>query len=486
MTAGFDHTDCAAVFARFAGNDGAACLHTGGDLTFDALYRRAGALAGLIATDRSPVLIWGHKQAEYLVAWWACLLAARPLIPMESDLPVQRVRDVARMAGAGLMLAAGVDAPHAGVARIVVRDVVASTGPYVPVARDGGDTAYIMFSSGTSGQPKGIKVSYANLNDFVRWLDTALLGDTGLQAVSGNVRYCFDVSLFELWTSWLRRIPISVLDHAELINSRRYIARYAAHGVGLWVSTPSMAQVYLRDPQFSAENLPELKTFLFCGEVLTKPLVAALQARFPTARIINTYGPTECTVAVTHVQITAAHMAAAAALPIGKPRAGCRLTLDGGEIVIAGPVVGPGYVGLPDKQAAAFPKAGVYLTGDKGRMGADGQWYFQGRGDRQVKIQGMRIDLNEVEDHLRNLPGVEVACVDVHAVRDVPRAMNAYVVGTCELAALARAMAEVLPPALVPRFWFGCADMAVNLNTKLDRVALMAAARAGGVRHVQD
>ena len=189
MTAGFDHTDCAAVFARFAGDDGVACLHTGGDLTFDALYRRAGALAGLIATDRSPVLIWGHKQAEYLVAWWACLLAARPLIPMESDLPVQRVRDVARMAGAGLMLAAGVDAPDAGVARIVVGDVAASTGPYVPVARDGGDTAYIMFSSGTSGQPKGIKVSYANLNGFVRWLDTALLGDTGLQAVSGNVRW---------------------------------------------------------------------------------------------------------------------------------------------------------------------------------------------------------------------------------------------------------------------------------------------------------
>jgi D-alanine--poly(phosphoribitol) ligase subunit 1 len=486
MTAGFDHLDCTAIFARFAGDQGPACLHTGGDLTFDALHRRAGALAALIATDRSPVLIWGHKQAEYLVAWWACLLAARPLIPMETDLPVQRIRDVARMAGAGLMLAAGADAPDVGLARIMVGDVVALDARFTPVPRDADDTAYIMFSSGTSGQPKGIQISYANLDGFVRWLDTDLLHGFYPRAVSGNVRYCFDVSLFELWTSWLRRIPISVLDHAEFFNSRRYIGRYAAHAVGLWVSTPSMVQVYLRDPQFTAANLPQLQTFVFCGETLTKPLVACLQGRFPAARIINTYGPTECTVAVTSVQITPNMMEAEGALPIGKPRAGCRLTLSEGEIVIGGTVVGPGYVGLPEKQAAAFPTACQYRTGDMGRMGPDGQWYFQGRGDRQVKVQGMRIDLNEVEDHLRNLAGVEAACVDVHAVRDVPRAMNAYVVGACDVAVLARAMAAELPPALVPRFWYSCSDLAVNLNTKLDRAALMAAARAGGVRHVQD
>lgn len=486
MTAGFDHLDCTAIFARFAGDHGPACLHAGGDLTFDALYQQANALAGLIATDRTPVLIWGHKEADYLVAWWACLLAARPLIPMESDLPVQRIRDVARMSEAGLMLAAGKDAPDIGLARIVVRDVVAGNALFVPVPRDGGDTAYIMYSSGTSGQPKGIRVSYANLDGFVRWLDADLLGAFQPGAVSGNVRYCFDVSLFELWTSWLRRIPISVLDHAEFINSRRYIARYAAHGVGLWVSTPSMVQVYLRDPQFTAANLPDLQCFLFCGEVLTKPLVANLQARFPAARIINTYGPTECTVAVTSVQITTNMMQADSALPIGKPRAGCSLTLDGGEIVIAGSVVGPGYVGLPEKQAAAFPAADQYHTGDKGWVDADGQWYFLGRNDRQVKIQGVRIDLNEVEDHLRNLPGVEGACVDVHTVRDVPRAINAYVAGAANVVALARAMADVLPPALVPRFWFSCSDLAVNLNTKLDRAALMTAARAGGVRHVHD
>ena len=480
------------IHAGFAGCHAPACLHQDTVLDFDRLYRRSCALAQELSGSRSPVMIRGHKHPSYLTAYWACLLAARPLIPIEPDLPLQRIRDVAARAGAGLMLLAGDETPLDGDPGLPRRDITGFDGDatgFAPLPRDGGDTAYIMFSSGTSGQPKGIRVGYDNLAGFIDWLRDDLLGDTPLRAVTGNVRYCFDVSLFELWTSWLRRIPLSALDHGDFINSRKYISRYADHAAGLWVSTPSTIQFYLRDKTFNGQSLPDLKLFLFCGEILPKHLVLDLFQRFPGARVINTYGPTECTVAVTSVEITHDMLAEDRPLPIGKARKGCALLLEDGQITIAGAPVGPGYVALPERQAAAFPAPDRYRTGDIGHQGPDGLWYFQGRADREIKLQGIRIDLNEIEEQIRALPGVQVAVVDPHRLRGQYRALHAYVSGPEDsdgLARLARDMAQSLPAYMVPRFWFGCRDLQFNHNSKLDRGSFMAAAHAGDLRYVHD
>jgi len=236
-------------------------------------------------------------------------------------------------------------------------------------------------------------------------------------------------------------------------------------------------------------SLPALKLFLFCGEVLAKHLVLELFQRFPGARVINTYGPTECTVAVTSVEITQDMLAEEKPLPIGKPRRGCEMLLEDGQITIAGAPVGPGYMALPERQAAAFPAPDRYRTGDIGHQGADGLWYFQGRADREIKLQGIRIDLNEIEEQIRALPGVQVAVVDPHKLRGNYRALNAYVSGPEDpeaLAQLAQGMARDLPAYMVPRFWFGCRDLQFNHNTKLDRSTFMAAAHAGDLRYVHD
>ena len=483
------HRALRAVYDGFAGEPGPAWRHVGGDLSYAALHRRAGALAARLAGERSPVLIWGHKDAAFAVAYWACLLAGRPLIPVEPDLPPARVRAIARACGAGAILRADARRAPPPIEGLAVLDAAAAHPEALPPATTpaGGEAAYVLFSSGTSGAPKGIRISYDNLAHFVAWLADDLLAAVPFAAVSGNVRHCFDVSLFELWGAWLRRAAVSALDHAEFASSRKYVDRYARHRVGLWVSTPSAAAPYLRDPAFSARALPELRTFLFCGEVLPKALVATLWERFPGAAVWNTYGPTECTVAVTAIRIEPRHLAAPEPLPIGRPRPGARLSLEAGEIVIAGPCVGPGYVGLPERQAAAFLRPGVYRTGDRGSLGADSAWRFQGRGDREVKIQGVRIDLAEIERLIAEQPGIRGAVVDPHLVRDVPRALDAYVGGASEpddLAALAGRMAAELPRWMVPRFWFGCREAPLGPGGKLARAALVDAARGGGLRHV--
>ncbi|MGC1497636.1 MAG: AMP-binding protein [Sulfitobacter sp.] len=482
-----------AIHTGFRGLDRPAAFHTRGDLTFDELYHRSCALAEMLADGTGPVLVRGHKEVEFLIAYWACLLTARPIIPIEPDTPLQRVVEIAETCETSLLVNTHedeIDLTQTGLNIWNAVDFDDVQDGFAPVPRADIDPAYILFSSGTTGKPKGIKVSYANLYHFVDWLETDLLTNDDSLAVSGNVRYCFDVSLFEMWFSWTRRVPISTLDLKDFINSRQCIARYSQHNVGLWVSTPSALQFYLRDKKFNGTELPELKTFLFCGEILPKSTAAKLFERFPSVKLINTYGPTECTVAVTSVEIKAEHIATERPLPIGTPRPGCQLVQEGSQISIVGSdVVGLGYVNLPEKQAAVFPEPDKYLTGDIGHLGADGLWYFSGRADREIKLQGIRIDLNEIEAHICDQTGVETVHVEPHLIHNSIRAINAFVCGPKdqgELKNLACASAASLPTWMVPRFWYAYPDFTINRNSKLDRVDFARVAQAEGVRYVYE
>jgi len=513
------------IHRSFAGDPGDAYRTATGRLSFDQLHRAALALAQQLTaatgtttaparttatgttrtTGRRPMLIWGHKDPRYLVAYWACLLAGLPLVPTEPDTPPERLRQIAQGCNAaGILVAEAEPAAPARIAAALqglalpVRQVDLSATPAarsdtataLPADIAPDDVAYIMFSSGTLGQPKGIQVTYANLADFIRWQDQ-LLAEAPFAAVTGNIRHCFDVSLFELWSSWCRRCPITALNHAEFANSTGYIRRLQADQVGLWVSTPSIARLLLRNRRFTGDTLPALSTFLFCGEALTKQIVQSLFDRFPGCRVLNTYGPTECTVAVTSVEITPQHLAAAEDLPIGYARPGTTLTADpgpdSGEILIRGSSVGRGYLDLPDKQARAFPQPGCYRTGDRARRRADGLWYFGGRIDREIKVQGVRVDLDDIEAHIRRQPDIEDAVVEPYVLRGEPRALNAYVFGgqtTAGLKRLADQLARDLPPYLVPRFWYAGFGTPLNRNSKIDRAWLADAARTADHRHV--
>lgn len=496
------------IHSRFCGDSGQAYRSSFGALSFSQLYGASGALYETLsalpdAKNRTPVLIWGHKDLRYPIAYWACLLSGRPLVPVEPETPPERTRQIAETCKATAVVVASdnvKDLDNVAAAlngtSITVLPVDIEAGSQRPLTPPTGvvpdDVAYIMFSSGTLGRPKGIQVTYANLADFITWLDI-LLPETNLGAVSGNIRYCFDVSLFEIWMSWTRRIPLTALDHADFAISTAYIERLASDGVALWVSTPSITRLLLKNSRFNSTSLPEIRCFLFCGEPLTKPIVEELYRRFPGCRVINTYGPTECTVAVSAIDITQVHVDAPNDLPIGYARPGVSLlTASGtptGEILIGGACVGKGYIGLPEKQIHAFPTPATYRSGDWGRVDSDGLWYFCGRMDREVKIQGVRIDLSEVEAHIRRQPGVEDAIVDTYVLRGEPRALNAYVIGVKSsesLARLAGILGKELPPYLVPRFWYAGLQINLNNNSKLDRSSLVLASESAEFRHVHN
>nr|WP_199065993.1 AMP-binding protein [Chromobacterium sp. ASV5] len=484
--------DFRGLFAGFRACDAPAYLHPDGDLSYDQLFRGALALALRLAAcaPRGQLLLVGERGRRSQIAWWASLLAGWTLFPLAGDTPPARLRQVAASAARPLWLwsEAGPppqDAPwlawpeaETDEARLAAQWNALLRLP----AADPEDIAYQMFSSGTTGQPKGIAVRYRNLAGFVDWMRRLDAEWGGAGVVSGMVRPCFDVSLFEMWLAWLGRQAQSALAARDFHNTRRYLERFAEHGLRAWVSTPSQAHAYLADPRFNARTLPGLRVFLFCGETLSKPLLAALWQRFPAARVFNSYGPTECAVAVSCAELTPADLASPLPLSVGRARPGATLSLrplpglppGRGEIVIGGEAVGAGYPGQPELSAARF-RDGGYLSGDIGSVGEDGRFYFWGRQDRECKVLGARVDLNEVERHLQSLPGVGEAVVEPYQLRGQTRGLRAWLRGpdAAALPALAALAAEELPRHLLPRFWHALSQPALNRNGKLDRQALI-------------
>jgi D-alanine--poly(phosphoribitol) ligase subunit 1 len=264
----------------------------------------------------------------------------------------------------------------------------------------------------------------------------------------------------------------------------------AGSGVTTWVSTPSFAMICLAETRFAATMLPALRRFLFCGETLPPDCAARLLERFPDAEVWNTYGPTEATVATTSVRVDRGVLARYNPLPVGFPKPDSHIAVvdeqgrpqpDGerGEIIITGPNVSCGYLNNAEQTAHSFFVQGgrqAYRTGDWGRF-RDGMLFFEGRMDFQVKLHGYRIELGDIEAHMRALPWIEDAVV-LPAIKDGKAEWLAAFVILSErpegndfavTQALRQALGARLPAYMLPRRWFFRDAFPITPNGKADR-----------------
>ncbi len=455
-------------------------------LTYGALRARsqrlAAHLAAVLPDDRSPVAVIGHKEPELLVAFLAAIRARHPYVPVEAALPPARIAAIVAAAGCRLTLT------PADIAALAAS--ATGTPPERPLAPD--DPWYVMFTSGSTGQPKGVVITRRNLAAFLDgYLGTLRFapGETFLNQVS----YAFDVSVMDTYGALCTGGTVHSVTADEVQHPKQLFATLAASGASVWVSTPSFAALCLAERRFAAAMLPALRRFVFCGEALPPEVARRLLERFPAAEVWNTYGPTEATVAVTAVRIDAALLAQHARLPIGHPLPGTRVTAcdeagrpvppgTRGELVIAGPTVSPGYLNAPERAARVFTTLdGVraYRTGDWGWCEGD-LLFCDGRMDDQIKLHGHRIELGDVEANLRAVPGVRDAVV-LAARRD---GRVAELVAFTILAerppgsdfavaqVLRTRLADRLPAYMLPRRFVFLDAFPLTANGKADRRAL--------------
>lgn len=491
---------------------------TGAVTSYRSLWDAARSLAGGLAArvpGRGPVLVLGRKEALMVEAFLGCLMSGHAYVPVDAELPAERVRSIAgQIPGAVLLATCAVREELAdalgGCTLLDVRDLLGSGSP--APKRDawvsGEQTQYVIFTSGSTGRPKGIEVTAANVGAFLRWLVTFPVVRDGGRVFLDQAHYSFDLSEYELVGALATGGCLHAVSPGLQRDFRALFGDLASSGVEVWVSTPSFADLCLADPSFDGRLLPHLRLFLFCGETLHHGTARRLRERFPHATIANTYGPTESTVAVTYTEIGTDELGDSTPLPVGRPRPGTELSIcdhetgaelpagSVGEIVIRGDTVAKGYYQNPEKTEAAFfetvlsdgtPCRG-YRTGDLGSLDAAGMLHCAGRLDSLVKVNGFRVELGEVEGALAELAGVRDAAVVPVARGSRATGLGAFVVLDAaavpsELAdatsfevarALKAALARTLPAYMVPRQVRVVDELPLTANEKVDRKALAA------------
>jgi len=465
-----------------------AIAHISGDqrLTYGELRRRSDALAGHLAKrfgeDRSPIAVLGHREPEILIAFLGAVKSRRPYVPLDTVLPQQRIDKILAISRPALLLT-----PE-DVAKL---SSVAASGSTTRAQRD--DPFYILFTSGSTGEPKGVIITLGCLEHFVGWMleeqKFVPLGETFLNTAP----FSFDLSVMDLYCSLATGGTLFSIGRDLVANPKMLYRALGNSDATTWVSTPSFAQMCLVEEKFAEGMLPRVRRFLFCGETLAAQTAVRLLERFPRAQVWNMYGPTEATVATTSVRIDLSILEKYSALPVGRVMPGTDVlvvneageTLPAnkrGEIVIAGPNVSPGYLGRPDLTAAVFFEHcnwRAYRTGDRGRF-RDGLLFFEGRMDSQLKLSGYRIEVGDVEANLLALPSVRDAVVTPVIKNGAAQSLAAFVVLSRRIEAshfeltqsLRRQLAERLPVYMLPRKFVFLDAFPLTANGKADRARL--------------
>jgi amino acid adenylation domain-containing protein len=359
-----------------------------------------------------------------------------------------------------------------------------------PSAVDPNAIAYLLFTSGSTGIPKGVMVAHRNVLHF---LDVMVVryAVTERDRFSQLFDLTFDLSAFDMFLAWERGACVCAPTPKQKMVPSSYVADA---GLTIWFSVPSTAVLLQRLGKLKPDLYPGLRLALFCGEALPVDVMEAFRNAAPNAVLENIYGPTEVTIACTAYRWDATRSPGESELglvPIGDAYPGMQAIVadsslqevadgESGELLMSGPQVALGYWKDPDKTASVFVvppgrDAVFYRTGDRVRRAKAGApLVYLGRIDNQIKIQGYRVELEEVESALRDASGAGVAI----AVGWPPNPGGADGIvaflgaDAADCDAIRNRLKERLPPYMVPRDIRLVTEFPLNANGKVDRKAL--------------
>ncbi|WP_327064989.1 non-ribosomal peptide synthetase [Kitasatospora sp. NBC_01302] len=438
--------------------------------------------------------VHARRDAALPAALWGVLRAGAGYVPLDPDHPEARLAAVARAAGLRVVLTQqGLPRPELPAhPRWIAADGELPAQAPAPGAPDPADAAYVLFTSGSTGIPKGVVITHANVTSYLRWFQAVFQG-TEADRLLLHTAYSFDVSVPELFGGLLGGGATVLLDPRHQADARATLEVVRRHRVSYLGGVPSYLRLLADDGTLG--DCPSLRLMVSCGEGLPVELAASLR-RQSAALLENQYGPTETTVTLTGWRDWAnAPGGGLAPLGVGAPGCGVHV-LDrqlrpvppgvAGEIHLTGPHLARGYLGDPARTARAFlpdpfsgaPGARMYRSGDLSRQRRDGTVEFLGRIDRQTKLRGFRVELGDIEAALRAHPEVRAAAVlldgEGEHARLVGYAARTDGAGDLAPATLHAWCAEQLPGYLVPAVLRVLDELPLNANGKVDHRALAA------------
>ena len=458
-------------------------------LTYRQLDELAdGLAAALCAAGVRPgdlVALRIGRTPDLVISTLAILKAGAAYLPIDPDYPAGRVEFLFTDSGARVLIT---DAPVDWTFTGTVLDPAAAAAqpPPQPDLPAESAVAFLCYTSGTTGRPKGVRVTHRNVVRLVRGVEYSDLGPHTRILPTGSIS--FDASTFELWAAMLNGGSLHLVDNDVVLSARSLAAELAAQRIStLWLTSPLFNQIAEQDPA----AFGPLRELFTGGDVLSPAHVAKVMDACPELIVINAYGPTEnATFSTTHrIERDDPHRTGLAGIPIGRPIANSTayvLDPDGGlcpvgvpgELCFGGDGVAAGYLDRPELTAERFvadPFAGgrMYRSGDLGRFRPDGVLEFLGRRDQQVKVRGFRIELGEVENVLLSHPDVAEAVVTARSRPDgTDKYLCGYYVPRRPVSGLRAHLERVLPAHAVPAYLIELAELPLHRSGKVDRSRL--------------
>lgn len=466
-----------------------------GALSYAELVGQSRAVAGLLidagARTGDRVAVHLPRGRGQVIAILGCLLAGCVYIPLDYETPEGRLDSIARHGSVRFAIDGGPRSTGGrwadrGVHRLPLPSDPSPPDRWKPAAAPS-PTAYIIFTSGSTGEPKGVVISHAAVINTIDAVNDEF-GVAATDRVLSVSSIGFDLSVYDIFGPLLRGGAVVMLSEESAKNPAEWVELIEEHRVTLWNSAPALASLLAEE----GAATPTVRTFLLSGDWIPLALPKALRRLAPGAEVVSLGGATEGSIWSIFHRVDDADLAGRS-IPYGKALRGQGiLVLDSerdvcldwqiGEIYIAGVGVADGYANDPAKTDAAFfddPVFGrIYRTGDRGRRHPSGVVEFLGRTDNQVKLNGHRVELGEIEHLLANAPGIHSCAVGIRGSGRRARVV-AYATLTADAPDTWRrdvdaALRSALPHYMIPDAVVELDEIPLNSSGKLDRRRLEA------------
>jgi amino acid adenylation domain-containing protein len=420
-------------------------------------------------------------------------------VPLDVDSPLARIQKILESSEPRMLVVdpsarkklVELQAQSPGIASLSVDEVVHSASEPLTYQNVPDDTAYLLYTSGSTGVPKGVAVTHSSVAHFIDW-GTRYFNFAPADRISGHPPLHFDLSMFDIFGTFscgaeLHLVPailnLSAADMAKFIRSSKLTQ---------WFSVPSALNYMAKFDTVREADFPALKRVLWCGEVLPTSTLRYWMARLPGVQFTNLYGPTEATIASSYYTVPSIPEPEES-IPIGRACQGeSLLVLDEtlqpvppntlGDLYISGVGLSPGYWNDERKTREAFLHDPndcnrIYKTGDLAKVGSDGLIYFAGRADNQIKSRGYRIELGEIEAALNRIEDLKESAVVAIPSGEFEGSLICCAFVPVEAArvtiiTLREALRRALPHYMLPGRWLSLDRLPKNTNGKIDRPLL--------------